>query len=200
VPRTQELNRDAGAGLRPLALPDYRKRLDIREFVARRNSAAGTGLTPVGLGTLFCALNKATERIRIATPFLSVSLLWGLRSALYEGIQVRVLTSFWQENEFADEVIRLVEEHSNFELKVHHPGREVGALHAKYFMIDDVLAVYGSANFTVKSWRNNHEQVLASDDPAAIKHLVEAFERKWVDGSALRIQDLADVVQRNPPH
>jgi phosphatidylserine/phosphatidylglycerophosphate/cardiolipin synthase-like enzyme len=62
-------------------------------------------------------------------------------------------------------------------IDAHIEGRS--QLHAKYALLDSTIAIYGSANLTAHSWREQSEAVLAADDAGVRKQLREDFERLW---------------------
>ncbi len=127
---------------------------------------------------LFIALTQASRRVWITTPYLipNPSIRAALRTAVYRGVDVRVLLP-----EFGDSRI------PHWASRSYYPEL-LGAgvriyeyqpcyLHAKSAVFDDDLAVVGSANIDIRSFRLNFEVSCSVRSAALCSELATLFEQ-----------------------
>ena len=65
-------------------------------------------------------------------------------------------------------------------------------LHAKNVVIDDELAVVGTANLDNRSFRLNFEIVAAIYDPPTVAGLAATFERDLADARRITVEQMKD--------
>ncbi len=130
---------------------------------------------------LLVAIAQARRRLWIMTPYLlpDPALLSALRTAVYRGVDVRILVP-------AENDIRIVRRAT----RAFYPAligagialsEYPGMLHAKAVIFDDHLVLIGSANMDTRSFRLNYETstFLVSEPLAAqVRALFEASERE----------------------
>ena len=139
----------------------------------------------------------ATDRIVIIAPFVKVSALSGLLSAVPHEVSVRCVTR-WRPDEIAagvsdPEIVAILEERGNYSLTL------VDNLHAKIYIADD-MCLTGSANVTMpglgQSSQGNIEILVKTtvDNPDIVRVLAELarLERVASPGSALAARALAN--------
>jgi cardiolipin synthase A/B len=124
----------------------------------------------------FGAIGVARERILITTPYFvpDRSILVALQMAALQGVDVRIIlpsrsnhrVTFHAGRSFYDDLI---------ESGVHIHEYTPGMIHAKSMVVDGRLALVGSANMDLRSFRLNFEvHALISDEQTA-RALEEAF-------------------------
>lgn len=75
--------------------------------------------------------------------------------------------------------VKIISEYGkNYKFPVkNHP--EKGLFHSKFIIVDEKIAVIGSANLTVDSFFNNHNNLIITDDKRIIKYLMKKFDSFW---------------------
>jgi len=121
---------------------------------------------------LITALFRATQRVWIVTPYFIPDnlLLEALCLAAKRGIDLRLIIPKKSNHRLAD----LVRE--NYLSQLHESGANIllyrpRMLHAKALLIDDVVAVTGSANMDMRSLMLNYEVALCIYSPDVIDQL-----------------------------
>lgn len=102
--------------------------------------------------------NISHQRIWIATPYFipDEATMVALRLALLKGIEVRIITPKLNDNWFVHHASNVyLSELSGLGAKIYF--HEKGFMHQKTMLIDDRLAIVGSANFDNRSFRLNFE-------------------------------------------
>ncbi len=123
------------------------------------------------------AVSAADERVWIVTPYLvpDEALLTALKSASHRGADVRILVPCHGDSglvtaamrSFFDELIE-----SGVRLYEYLPGMH----HAKTLIVDDELAIIGTANLDNRSFRLNFEVVVAIHGGEKTAELARSFE------------------------
>lgn len=140
---------------------------------------------------LFAAINQAQERLFITTPYFipSPSILTAIRTAVYRGVDVRLLLP-------AESDVPLVQMASrSYYLDILKAGAAIyeyqgGFLHAKTIVFDRELSLVGSANIDTRSFRFNFEANMFVRDEALNRSLSHLFERDQSSSIAVRIAEL----------
>lgn len=127
----------------------------------------------------FIALTSAQKRIWITTPYFvpNSAILTALRTAVFKGVDVRVLVP-------ADSDIPLVrlaarsfyDELLSSGVRIFEYPRQM--IHAKAIVIDDELAILGSANIDSRSFRLNFELNTYLGSRGINKELADLFASK----------------------
>jgi phosphatidylserine/phosphatidylglycerophosphate/cardiolipin synthase-like enzyme len=186
VPKTQELDRSAAEHLRPIALPDYRQRVEIAPLSPEGPSVVASPSPEY----LFQALDRAKRSIEIATPFVSNQLFWALMPIVSRGVSVRILAGLNQPSNWIPEVNTRATNRVVPEVRIWVPRQHnKGQWHAKYIVIDQTTAIFGSANFTLASWTNNAESVLATTESGTVAQFSAQFEEAWMSLEAVPLAD-----------
>lgn len=106
----------------------------------------------------FTAVNEATDRIYITTPYFipDAAMLLALKSAAWRGVDVRILlpgrSDLWLVKLAGHSYYRELVE-AGVKIYEHRPG----ILHAKTMVVDGVWGTIGSANMDIRSFRLNYE-------------------------------------------
>jgi cardiolipin synthase len=140
---------------------------------------------------LFAAINQAQERLFITTPYFipSPSILTAIRTAVYRGVDVRLLLP-------AESDVPLVQMASrSYYLDILKAGAAIyeyqgGFLHAKTIVFDRELSLVGSANIDTRSFRFNFEANIFVRDEDLNRSLSDLFERDQSSSIAVRIAEL----------
>jgi cardiolipin synthase len=126
---------------------------------------------------LLTALFRAEKRFWVATPYFipDDSLLRGLAVAARRGVDVRIVVPARSNHHLADLVaapyLRELAE-TGVDIERYLPGM----LHAKAVLVDDKIAVVGSANFDMRSLFLNYEVALFFTGKAEIDRLEQWFQ------------------------
>jgi cardiolipin synthase len=126
---------------------------------------------------LLTALFRAEKRFWVATPYFipDDSLLRGLAVAARRGVDVRIVVPAKSNHPLADIVaapyLRELSE-TGVDIERYLPGM----LHAKAVLVDDKIAVVGSANFDMRSLFLNYEVALFFTGKTEIDRLAQWFQ------------------------
>ena len=140
--------------------------------------------------TLFACLVSAQKSILAVTPYLvpTADIIQALRNAALRGVDVRVvvpeknnhLYAGWAGRAFYEELlasgVRVYERRPPF-------------IHAKGLIIDDVVAMIGTANFDVRSLKLNYETNLMIYDNDFINRLKQVMLEEVALSSELKLAD-----------
>ena len=125
------------------------------------------------------AIHAASRRVWLATPYFvpGEAALMALTSAALGGLDVRVLVPrtsdsrlvTWAARSYFDELMAAG-------VRVYEYGPRM--LHTKALLVDDDLAIVGSANFDPRSFRLNFEVSVLFRDAAIAGELSQLYERE----------------------
>lgn len=151
-----------------LVNPKYFGAWTVRESESGAANAADASCAVIASGpdmkinatleAFFMAINRANERIWVITPYFAPdpSILASLRSAVYRGVDVRLILPARSDVP----LVRLAAR-SYYPILIEAGVRifefDGAVLHAKGIVFDKELSVLGSANFDVRSFRLNFE-------------------------------------------
>lgn len=126
---------------------------------------------------LLGAIGAARQTLSLATPYFvpDQAVMVGLQTAAYRGVRVRVLIPsktdhdvvLWAGRSFYNDLLQAGVEIYEYER---------GMLHSKMILIDDAVAVVGSANFDERSLRLNFELSTVIYDAGVSVGLFAEFE------------------------
>lgn len=88
------------------------------------------------------------------------------------GVELRLVTR-GEQPELERERLLLGRESPRFELRL------CPDMYEKLIILDDAVAVYGTANLTAESWRHGCERMESHDSPEAVARIAARFERRW---------------------
>jgi cardiolipin synthase len=141
----------------------------------------------------FGAITQAQSRLWLTTPYFvpDETTLAALVAAGLKGVDVRVLVPRSSDNLLVDLAARsYYPDLVRAGVKVHeYSGR---MLHAKTLVVDDKLAVVGTANFDNRSFRLNFEVVVAVYDERTTSRLATAFEADLERAPLVKVRELKD--------
>jgi cardiolipin synthase len=128
-------------------------------------------------------IHQARRRVVIATPYLvpDEDVLGAMRTAVARGVEVHLIVS-----QVADQKLVSLAQRSYFGdllrsgIRIHRFRKFL--LHAKNVSIDGALAIVGSSNVDLRSFRLNDEVSLLFYDPPSIAEL-EAVQRDYIEES-----------------
>lgn len=132
------------------------------------------------------AIHDARQRVWLVTPYFvpGEAALMALSSAAMRGIDVRLLVPRRSDARLVDYAGR-----SYFDELLGRGVRiwqyQPGMLHAKALLVDDDLAMVGTANFDPRSFRLNFEVALAVYDAGFCARLAEQVERDFAQARRL---------------
>jgi cardiolipin synthase len=125
----------------------------------------------------FAAITSAKERLWLTTPYFvpGEAILAAIASAAHRGVDVRLLLPHATDSVWVDAASR------TFHDELLAAGAQIflyesPMLHAKTAVIDDALAIVGTANLDNRSFRLNFEVVAAFYGGSCVGELARAFE------------------------
>jgi cardiolipin synthase len=122
--------------------------------------------------TFFGAITLAQSQILIVSPYFvpSPDIIRALRSAAQRGVDVRLVVPEKNNHRYAGLASRaLYEELLETGIRIYH--REAPFIHAKAMILDDSIALVGTANLDVRSLELNYETTALFEDETAIGQL-----------------------------
>ncbi|KIG16438.1 Cardiolipin synthetase [Enhygromyxa salina] len=146
--------------------------------------------------TFVAAIGTALERVWIVTPYFipDEPLILILQTAAMRGVDVKILVPnptdndlrlvAWAARSYYDELIAV-----GCEIHEYRPGM----IHAKYMVIDDSVAMIGSANMDVRSLYLNYEVTAMFYDGEVTKALAQVFLDDLADGVQVCRKDRTDL-------
>ena len=138
----------------------------------------------IGIGKIIEEkLLNAENEILISTPMISPDFAKKMIFLLKKGIKIKIIIS---EPYFEDEkqAISILQEKSSkkhnesIELKV-IDFKQAALIHAKIYIIDNKIAITGSANFTEKSFFKLPEYIIIQNKDYEIGQIKNNFEYIW---------------------
>ena len=125
----------------------------------------------------FAAITSAHERLWLTTPYFvpGEAILAAIASAAHRGVDVRLLVPHKTDSIWVDAASR------TFHDELLTAGAQIylyesPMLHAKTAIVDDALAIVGTANLDNRSFRLNFEVVAAFYGGPCVANLAKAFE------------------------
>lgn len=155
--------------LKLFALPDYRKRRELKEIIHKFSYQQTVS---IGIGEFLDALNKTEYYLDLVFPFIDTAFFWVLKT-LSCRIRIRLITNTLIIKELVPEILRYMDESPRFEVRM------CNDLHAKYLIMDGKIIIYGSSNLTQNQWRQDYNKILATDDQIIIEEFSEQFHQLW---------------------
>jgi cardiolipin synthase len=146
---------------------------------------------PNMLHTFFTAITLADVRVWVTTPYFvpEESLVTALHTAVQRSVDVRLLLPHRGDSRIIDFAARsYLPELIAHGVKVYE--YMPGFIHAKTFVIDDDLAIVGSANLDNRSMRLNFEVAALLYDRGMNHVLSEAFERDLAQSRSITLDDV----------
>lgn len=149
---------------------------------------------------LFSAITSAERSVFITTPYFipDRSIVVALQTAAYRGIDVRILFPGKSNHPFVFQAGRsFYEELLAAGVQIFEYGP--GMIHAKTMVVDGTVALVGSANMDLRSFRLNFEVHTVIDDGAVAAELTRCFEAdlavsRRIDLTELRARPLGQKV------
>lgn len=137
------------------------------------------------LDAVLTAIYNAERQITILSPYFvpDDSVQFALESALRRGVQVKIILPRKSDNPLVDAARKLALSsllRHGLNLRAIH-GR---MMHAKAMIVDDTLAIVGSANFDYRSFFLNYELSLVLHDRASVAAL-----QQWIDDTCGQAQN-----------
>ena len=125
----------------------------------------------------FAAITSAHERLWLTTPYFvpGEAILAAIASAAHRGVDVRLLVPHKTDSIWVDAASRTYHDEllaAGAQIYLY----ESPMLHAKTAIVDDALAIVGTANLDNRSFRLNFEVVAAFYGGACVAELARAFE------------------------
>lgn len=141
----------------------------------------------------FGAISQAQKRVWLTTPYFvpDESTLAALIGAGLRKVDVRILVPANSDNRLADMAARsYFPELARAGVKISEYTPHM--LHAKTLVIDNDLAVIGTANFDNRSFRLNFEVVVAAFCQRTNAELARAFEADLTQAVPVRVRDIRE--------
>jgi cardiolipin synthase A/B len=138
----------------------------------------------------FAAITSAHERLWLTTPYFvpGEAILAAIASAAHRGVDVRLLVPHKTDSIWVDAASRTYHDEL-LAAGAHIYLYQSPMLHAKTAIVDDALAIVGTANLDNRSFRLNFEVVAAFYGGTCVADLARAFE---VDLAHAKRQELRE--------
>jgi len=117
-------------------------------------------------------INLAENEIKIVSPWIGKEIIDDLRAVKEE--KDLLITVVCLDDEKNDEAIKEAEKAGIRVIKM--PSSAEGIIHAKVMIIDNAIALMGSANFTVNGLKKNVEAEIVTIDPDKVEKLLQQFD------------------------
>ncbi len=133
------------------------------------------------------AIHSAGKRVWLATPYFvpGEAAMMALTSAALGGLDVRLLVPKMSDSRLVTWCVRsYFDELLAAGVKVYEYGPRM--LHTKALLVDDQLAIIGTANFDHRSFRLNFEASLLFEDTGVAAELAQVIERDFASAPRVR--------------
>ncbi len=133
------------------------------------------------------AIHAATRRVWLTTPYFvpGEAAMMALTSAALGGLDVRLLVPRMSDSRLVTYCVRsYYDDLLAAGVKIYEYGPRM--LHSKALLVDDRLAIIGSANFDHRSFRLNFESSLLFDDADIAGELAQLVEREFASAPRVR--------------
>ena len=133
------------------------------------------------------AIHAAAQRVWLVTPYFvpGEAAMMALTSAALGGLDVRLLVPRMSDSRLVTYCVRsFYSELLAAGVKVYEYGPRM--LHSKALLVDDHIAVIGSANFDHRSFRLNFEASVLFDDAGVAAQLEQQIEREFAFAPRVR--------------
>ncbi len=142
--------------------------------------------------------DSAKESLWLVSPILTMSIANKIIAIANKGVKIRILTTprTSPETEYANILIKkfIIDQnklHPNskpaIEQKIADP-KEVPMVHVKLYIIDQKLAIIGSANLGEKHFWEYAEYVCLFNEPTIVEKTISDFEQLWSSCSGYDLQ------------
>jgi phosphatidylserine/phosphatidylglycerophosphate/cardiolipin synthase-like enzyme len=129
-------------------------------------------------------LSIAKSRIDLASPWLSREVIEHLFKVHREkGLKIRVLTAKDPNNEIQTRSLEMLAHISR--INPNFQARIIKGLHAKGMLVDDIILLHGSFNFTISGLSSNIESVALTFNVRHVQEFKEKFNRLWSNAEQL---------------
>ncbi len=156
-----------------LLRPEHFPELNAAGSARARIIDSGPSNPPELLGEVFFnAIVMAQSQILIVTPYFvpTIDILKALRSAARRGVDVRIVVPEKNNHRYSGMATRaLYEELLNAGVRIYH--RRPPFIHAKAMVIDDAVALVGSANIDIRSLELNYETTVLLSEESTVNKL-----------------------------
>lgn len=133
------------------------------------------------------AIHAASRRVWLVTPYFvpGEAAMMALTSAALSGLDVRLLVPRMSDSRLVTWCVRsYFDELLAAGVKVYEYGPRL--LHSKALLVDDAIAIVGSANFDHRSFRLNFELSVLFDDAGVAAELAQQIEREFPHAPRVR--------------
>ena len=133
------------------------------------------------------AIHAASRRVWLVTPYFvpGEAAMMALTSAALAGLDVRLLVPKMSDSKLVTWCVRsYYDELLAAGVKVYEYGPRM--LHSKALLVDDALALIGSANFDHRSFRLNFEVSVLFNDAGVAAELAQLVEREFAHAPRVR--------------
>ena len=156
-----------------LLRPEYFPRMNLSGSAMARVIDSGPSAPPEMVGAVFFnAIVLAQSQVLIVTPYFvpTNDILKALRSAARRGVDVRIILPQENNHRYAGMAAKaLYEELLDSGARIFH--RKPPFIHAKAMVVDDAVALVGTANLDVRSLELNYETTVLIVDEVAVNKL-----------------------------
>jgi len=177
--------------LENLLRPEHFPESDATGPIRARIIDSGPSNPPEMLGeAFFNAIIMAQSQILIVTPYFvpTIDILKALRSAARRGVDVRIIVPEKNNHRYSGMATRaLYEELLDAGARIFH--RAPPFIHAKAMVIDNTLALVGSANIDIRSLELNYETTVLLSGESAVDKLKLIIHEDMKQSTEINLND-----------
>ena len=127
----------------------------------------------------------AHYEIKIAMyTFTNKKFLKALKSAARRGVKIKIIADYdSNKNQSYSSIVPQLKKLRNIEVKLltgAGRGRYKGIMHIKFFIVDDRIVGFGSANYTYSAFHKNYEILYINDDWTFTRKFTKIFDKLWI--------------------
>ncbi len=120
-------------------------------------------------------IDHANKRLKICVFTISDDRITdAIRKAYHKGVDVKIITDNDKSNDIGSDVIRLAQE--GIPIKMDSTSNH---MHHKFMVVDELLLLTGSYNWTLSAARFNQENIVLSSEAGVVKSFLNEFDKLW---------------------
>lgn len=125
--------------------------------------------------TIIDQIDHAKKRLKICVFTISDDRISeGIMRAFQNGIDVKIITDNDKSNDLGSDVVRLAQK--GISIKMDNTSSH---MHHKFMIVDELMLLTGSYNWTLSAARFNQENIVLSSEAGVVKSFLNEFDKLW---------------------
>jgi mitochondrial cardiolipin hydrolase len=126
--------------------------------------------------TIIEQIDHAKKHVKICVFTISDdSISDAIMRAFQKGVDVKIITDNDKSNDLGSDVVRLAKE--GIPMKMDNTSSH---MHHKFMVVDELMLLTGSYNWTLSAARFNQENIVLSSEAGVVKSFLNEFEKLWI--------------------